>query len=82
MKAYALMAGGAVWVAATALLGVVLVSRALAAADDGVIAQPGQAQVVVAVMSIVIFGLPGVVLVIAGWRRRPGAPEIDDGGGE
>ena len=62
---------------ATALLGVVLVQRTLAAAGEGVIAQPHSAQIVVAVVSIVIFGLPGVVLALAGWRRRTSPPSSD-----
>ncbi len=68
-----LIAAGVVWVLVTVWLGVVLLDRAAGAADEGLIPEPGNAQMVVAVMSIVIFGLPGVVLVIAGWRRRPGA---------
>ena len=68
-----MMAAGVVWVLATVWLGVVLLDRAAGAADEGLIPEPGNAQMVVAVMSIVIFGLPGVVLVMAGWRRRPGA---------
>ncbi len=69
----AMIAAGVVWVLVTAWLGVVLLDRAAGAAAEGLIPEPGSAQTVVAVMSIIIFGLPGVVLVIAGWRRRPGA---------
>ena len=78
----ALIAAGIVWVLATALLGVVLIQRTLDAAGDGTIAQPHSAQIVVAVVSIVIFGLPGVVLVLAGWRRRTSPPHSEAGEGE
>ncbi len=77
----ALLAGGIVWALGTVLLGVALLQRGLGAAEEGAIAEPHRAQVVVAVMSIVIFGLPGVALAIAGWRRRPGSGwGVDDAG--
>ncbi len=68
-----LLAGGLFWVLATLLLGVVVLQRGLGAADEGVIAQPHSAQIVVAAISVVVFGLPGVALAVAGWRRRAAA---------
>ena len=66
------IAAGAAWVAITGLIGAMLLNGAAGAAERELIPEPDSAQLVVAVTSLVIFGLPGVVLIIVGWRRRPG----------
>ena len=64
------MLGGLTWIVVTAVLGVSLLSRVSDVTAAGDISEPSSAQFVVAVMSAIIFGLPGVALVVAGWQRR------------
>lgn len=66
------IAAGAVWIAAIGAIGVMLLNGAAGAAERELIPEPSGAQIAVAVTSLVIFGLPGAVLIAAGWRRRPG----------
>ena len=63
---------GAAWVLVTAWVAVALLQNASVAVEDGLIAEPGSTQMLVAVLSAIIFGLPGVVLMFYGWRRRGG----------
>ena len=64
------IAGGVLWVLVTAWLTLALLQGASSAADEGLIAEPQSGQVLVAVLSAVIFGVPGVALIVYGWRRR------------
>ena len=66
----AAVAGGALWVLVTAWVTVALFQGASDAADQGLIAEPQSAQVLVAALSAIIFGMPGVALIVYGWRRR------------
>lgn len=58
------------WVLVTVWLTLALFQGASDAADEGLIAEPQSGQVLVAVLSAIIFGVPGVALIVYGWRRR------------
>lgn len=64
------LAGGVLWVLVTVLVTLALFQGASDAADEGLIAEPRSGQVLVAVLSAIIFGVPGVALIVYGWRRR------------
>ena len=64
------LAGGVVWVLVVAWVTLALFRGASDAADEGLIAEPQSGQVLVAVLSAIIFGVPGVALIVYGWRRR------------
>ena len=64
------IAGGVLWVLVVAWLSLALFQGASDAADEGLIAEPQGGQVLVAVLSVIIFGMPGVALIAYGWRRR------------
>ena len=64
------LAGGVVWVLVVAWLTLALFRGASDAAEEGLIAEPQSGQVLVAVLSAIIFGVPGVALIVYGWRRR------------
>jgi hypothetical protein len=64
------IAGGVLWVLVVAWLSLALFQGASDAADEGLIAEPQSGQVLVAVLSAIIFGVPGVALIVYGWRRR------------
>ena len=64
------IAGGALWLAVVAVSLALALGSADAAAADGVIAEPGTARVAVAVVSSVVFAVPGVGLIAMGVRRR------------
>ncbi|MCY4449496.1 MAG: hypothetical protein OXE02_11725 [Chloroflexi bacterium] len=64
------IAGGVLWVVVTLWLTLALFRGASDAAADGIIAEPQSGQVLVAVLSAIIFGVPGVALIVYGWRRR------------
>jgi hypothetical protein len=64
------IAGGVLWVLVVAWLSLALFQGASDAADEGLIAEPQSGQVLVAVLSVIIFGMPGVALIAYGWRRR------------
>ena len=64
------MAGGVLWVVVTVWLTLALFQGTSDAADEGLIAEPQSGQVLVAVLSAIIFGVPGVALIAYGWRRR------------
>lgn len=64
------MAGGVVWVLVTVWLTLVLFQGASDAVELELIAEPQSGQVLVAVLSAIIFGMPGIALVVYGWRRR------------
>ncbi|MCY4582341.1 MAG: hypothetical protein OXE50_06015 [Chloroflexi bacterium] len=64
------IAGGVLWVLVTVWLTLALFQGASDAADEGLIAEPQSGQVLVAALSAVIFGVPGVALIVFGWRRR------------
>lgn len=63
------LAGGVLWVLVTVLVTLALFQGASDAADEGIIAEPQSSQVLVAVLSAIIFGVPGVALIVYGWRR-------------
>ena len=65
-----LLLAGITWIIATIWTGVILLGWADNVADEGLIANPKQLQKTVAIISIGIFGLPGLALIIAGWQRR------------
>ena len=64
------IAGGVLWVLVVVLLTLALFQGASDAADEGLIAEPQSGQVLVAALSAIIFGMPGVALIAYGWRRR------------
>ena len=64
------LAGGVLWVLVTVWVTLALFQGASDAVDEGVIAEPQSGQVLVAVLSAIIFGVPGVALIVYGWRRR------------
>ncbi len=64
------IAGGVLWVVVTLWLTVALFRGASDAAEKDIIAEPQSGQVLVAVLSAIIFGVPGVALIVYGWRRR------------
>lgn len=64
------IAAGVLWVLVTAWVTLALFRGASGAVDDGLIAEPQSGQVLVAALSAIIFGMPGVVLIVYGWRRR------------
>ena len=64
------IAGGVLWVLVTVWLTLVLFQGASDAAEEGLIAEPQSGQVLVAALSAIIFGVPGVALIVYGWRRR------------
>ena len=64
------VAAGVLWVLATVWLTLALFSGASDAAEQDLIAEPTSGQVLVAVLSAIIFGVPGVALIVYGWRRR------------
>ena len=64
------LAGGVLWVVVTVWLTLALFRGASDAADEGLIAEPQSGQVLVAVLSAIIFGVPGVALIVYGWGRR------------
>ena len=64
------IAAGLLWVLVTVLVTVALFRGASSAVEQELIAEPQSGQVLVAGMSAIIFGLPGVVLIVYGWRRR------------
>ena len=64
------LAGGVLWVVVTVWLTLALFRWASDAAGEGLIAEPQSGQVLVAVLSAIIFGVPGVALIVYGWRRR------------
>lgn len=64
------IAGGVLWVLVTVWVTLALFLGASGAAEQGLIAEPASGQVLVAVLSAIIFGVPGVALIVYGWRRR------------
>ena len=64
------IAAGAVWVVVTLWLTLMLFMGASEAAEDGLIVEPTGSQALVAALSAVIFGTPGVALIVYGWSRR------------
>ncbi|MDE2838520.1 MAG: hypothetical protein OXL97_13610 [Chloroflexota bacterium] len=64
------IAGGVLWVLVTVWVTLALFQGASDAAEEGLIAEPQSGQVLVAVLSAIIFGVPGVALIVFGWRRR------------
>ena len=64
------IAGGVLWVLVVVLLTLALFQGASDAAEEGLIAEPQSGQVLVAALSAIIFGMPGVALIAYGWRRR------------
>ena len=64
------IAGGVLWVLVVAWLSLALFQGASDAAEEGLIAEPQSGQVLVAALSVIIFGMPGVALIAYGWRRR------------
>ena len=64
------VAGGVLWVLVTVWVTLALFQGASDAAGEGLIAEPRSGQVLVAVLSAIIFGVPGVALIVYGWRRR------------
>ena len=64
------VAGGVVWVLVTVWVTLALFRGAADAVEQELIAEPQSGQVLVAVLSAIIFGMPGVVLIVYGWRRR------------
>ena len=65
-----LILGGIAWITVTIWVGIILLGWADNVADEGLISEPQRLQTIVAVVSIGIFGLPGLALIIAGWQRR------------
>jgi uncharacterized membrane protein len=61
--------GGLLWLAVVGVSLSLALESADAAAADGVIGDPEHARVFVAVASGVVFGVPGVGLIIMGVRR-------------
>ena len=66
------IAAGLAWVVVTAAVALLLFRGASAASESGLIAEPASGQMLVAVASAVVFGLPGVALAALGWRSRRG----------
>ena len=64
------VAAGVLWVLVTAWVTLALFRGASDAVSEGLIAEPQSGQVLVAGLSAIIFGMPGVVLIVYGWRRR------------
>ena len=64
------LAGGVLWVVVVVWVTLALFQGASDAAEEGIIAEPQSGQVLVAVLSAIIFGVPGVALIVYGWRRR------------
>ena len=64
------VAGGVLWVVVTLWLTLALFRGASDAVEKDIIAEPQSGQVLVAVLSAIIFGVPGVALIVYGWRRR------------
>ena len=64
------VSAGAAWLAVVAVGLVLALDVADRAAADDFIAEPGRAQVAVALASGVVFAIPGVVLIGIGFRRR------------
>lgn len=64
------VSAGAAWLAVVAAGLVLALNVADRAAADDFIAEPGRAQVAVAIVSGVVFAVPGVVLIGIGFRRR------------
>ena len=64
------VAGGVLWVLVVAWVTLALFRGASTAVEEGLIAEPQSGQMLVAVLSAIIFGMPGVVLIVYGWRRR------------
>ena len=65
-----LILGGIVWIAVTIWVGIILLGWADNVASEGLISNPRRLQTIVAIISIGIFGLPGLALIIAGWQRK------------
>ena len=65
-----LLLAGITWIIVTIWTGIILLGWADNVADEGLISDPKQLQKTVAIISIGIFGLPGLALIIAGWLRR------------
>ncbi len=66
----AAIAGGVLWVVVTVWVTLALFQGASDAVEQDLIAEPQSGQVLVAVLSAIIFGVPGVALIVYGWRRR------------
>ncbi len=64
------VAGGVLWVVVTVWVTLALFRGASDAVELELIAEPQSGQVLVAVLSAIIFGVPGVALIVYGWRRR------------
>ena len=64
------IAAGVLWVVVTVWLTFALFQGASDAAEEGLIAEPQSGQVLVAALSAIIFGVPGVALIVYGWRKR------------
>ena len=64
------IAAGVVWVLVVVWVTLSLLQNASYAVEEGLIPEPRSGQMLVAVLSAIIFGMPGVVLIVYGWRRR------------
>ena len=64
------IAAGVVWVLVVVWVTLSLFQNASYAVEEGLIAEPRSGQMLVAVLSAIIFGMPGAVLIVYGWRRR------------
>ena len=60
------IAAGVVWVLVVVWVTLSLFQNASYAVEEGLIAEPRSGQMLVAVLSAIIFGMPGVVLIVYG----------------
>ena len=76
MKWWMLVGLGLFWCASVILLTFISLRGAEQAVADGLASAPVAAQTAVAWVSAIIFAGPGLVFLVWGWRKRPGAPTV------
>ena len=69
-------AAGTMWVGFVALLIVLSFSGVDETVEAGLALEPGDARVMVAVASSIIFAVPGFALIMVGLRRRRRTPGV------
>ena len=70
------IAAGAMWTGFVALIIVLSLSGVDETVEAGLALEPGDARVMVAVASSIIFAMPGFALIMVGLRRRRRTPGV------